>query len=93
VTRCPKISRDPIEGVSLIASQNLNLSTIVVRDVLNWEHQNQLSGIYKTKRIGTYYVVVGGADHPNRLMGRESGITLGKRYSKKFVHDLALPHP
>ncbi|KAF5367066.1 hypothetical protein D9758_003936 [Tetrapyrgos nigripes] len=100
VTRCRKFSNMGLTGGSLtggaalIASQNLNLSQITIRDVSNWEHHDQLSGVYKTKRIGTFYIVGGGPGFPNQLIGREFGVNpLGQRFSRSLVHALVLPTP
>ncbi|KAF9063075.1 hypothetical protein BDP27DRAFT_254787 [Rhodocollybia butyracea] len=86
-----------------IATRNPNLREFTLRDVLPWDHLDQLAGVFRTKHIGRYRIepienhrepepegVRGRL--PRVLNARESGVgAVRQRYERCFVRVITNP--
>lgn len=76
-----------------IAQANHSLQEFTFRDVAPTDRQDLLNGLWRTRQLNTYLVVVDGNNRYLRC--HESGVgALGARYSKNFSRELpTMVHP
>jgi hypothetical protein len=60
------------------ASKYPSLEEFIIRDVLDWDHEDQLNDNYRLSHLGSYYVVDSGESR--RLRIHETGLGALVRY-------------
>lgn len=76
-----------------IANNNSQLQYFVIRDVLDWDHHDQLDGKSRLKQVGTYQLFVdNNASSRRSLRIHETGVNqLGRRFIRSSTRELG-PH-
>uniref|UniRef100_A0A0W0EXJ5 F-box domain-containing protein n=1 Tax=Moniliophthora roreri TaxID=221103 RepID=A0A0W0EXJ5_MONRR len=81
-----KLNDTDVKVAIQVAEKLQHLKEFVIRDVSNWDHYDQLSGIYRTKTLRRFIILSGG-----RVRVQENGMgSLGQKYSKSSMYSLSV---
>ena len=90
ITRTRKLRDEDMNASALrIAIQNPHLHSFIIRDVLDWDHADQLEGNCRLRQIGTYFLLGDNPKKAHSLRIHETGINnLGRHYSRYSTSEL-----
>ena len=91
ITRTRRLADEDMNASALrIAKQHPHLSSFTIRDVLDWDHGDQLHGNCHFRQIGTYYLLVDSDQRKaHSLRIHETGVNnLGRRYTRSSTSRL-----
>ena len=90
ITRTRKLGDEDMHASAFrIAIQNPHLHSFVIRDVLHWDHADQLDGNGRFRQIGTYFLLGDDPKKAHSLRIYEVGINnLGRRYARYSTSEL-----
>lgn len=94
ITRTRKLVEEDMAVSALrIANSNPHLQYFVIRDVLNWDHHDQLDGKCRFRQVGTYRLLgEAKAAGQSSMRIHETGVSqLGRRFTRSSICELR-PH-
>jgi hypothetical protein len=90
ITRTRRLGDEDKNASALrIANQNPHLQSFMIRDVLDWDHADQLDGNCRLRQIGTYFLLGDDPRKAHSIRIHEKGINnLGRRYTRSSTSAL-----
>lgn len=90
ITRTRRLTDEDMNAGALrIANQNPQLHSFTIRDVLDWDHADQLDGRCRFRQIGSYFLLADDSDKAHSLRIHETGVnSFGRRYTRSSTTGL-----
>ncbi|KAF8235761.1 hypothetical protein L208DRAFT_1255150 [Tricholoma matsutake] len=77
------VDEDMNAGALRIANQHPHLQSFTIRDVLDWDHSDQLDGRCRFRQIGNYFLQTDNLQKPHSVRIHETGVNkFGRRYTR-----------